>query len=343
MSAVRAMTELLPTGKLSLDQMRRLLEKCSITDPRVVVGPMVGEDAAVIDVGDRYLTLKTDPVTFVAEDVGWYVVHINANDLAVMGSVPRWFTAALLLPAGKASLADAEKVFDQLVLGCQSLGIALVGGHTEVTGCVDRPVLVGHMVGEVAKDKLVTTAGARVGDVILLTKGIAIEGTSIIAREQEGVLLRRGYDPSFIQRCKDFVFNPGISVVDEALIAVNSVRVHSMHDPTEGGIATGLHEIACAAGVGILVRQDALPLYQESETLCGEFGLDPLGTIASGALLLTVDPSDACKLLEAYREREIPCRPIGEVRPPDSGVMMETSKGTAPLPLFAADEITRLP
>lgn len=337
------MRELLGTGKLSLDQMRRLLGKCVITDPRVVVGPMVGEDAAVIDLGDRYLTLKTDPITFVAEDVGWYAVHINANDLATMGSVPRWFTAALLLPAGKATFCDAEAIFDHLVLACQSIGINLVGGHTEVTESVDQPILVGHMVGEVAKGKLVTTAGAKVGDVILLTKGIAIEGTSIIAREQEEVLLRKGYDASFLQRCKDFVFDPGISVLDEALIAVESVKVHAMHDPTEGGLATGLHEIARAAGVGMLVDRQAIAAYQESETLCGEFGLDPLGTIASGALLLTLGRQQAEVLLRTYEERRIQCRAIGEVRAADFGVMMATPEGTVPLPLFVADEITKLP
>jgi len=304
---------------------------------------MVGEDAAVVDLGDRYLTLKTDPITFVAEDVGWYAVHINANDLATMGSVPRWFTAALLLPAGKASFSDAEGIFDHLVLACQSLGITLVGGHTEVTDSVTQPVLVGHMVGEVAKEKLVTTAGARVGDVILLTKGIAIEGTSIIAREQEEVLLGRGHETSLVERCKDFAFSPGISVVDEALIAVERVMVHSMHDPTEGGVATGLHEIARAAGVGMLIEREAILVYEESETLCREFGLDPIGTIASGALLLTLDPKDAPALLGTYSDRGIPCRAIGEVRPADFGVMMTTPEGTVPLPLFVADEITKLP
>jgi len=336
------MTELLGTGKLSLDQMRRLLKKCVVSDPRVVVGPMVGEDAAVVDVGDRYLTLKTDPITFVAEDVGWYAVHINANDLATMGSVPRWFTAALLLPAGKATLEDAEAIFDHLVLACQSIGITLVGGHTEVTDSVNQPVLVGHMVGEVAKEKLVTTAGAKVGDVILMTKGIAIEGTSIIGREQEEALLQKGYEASFIQRCKDFAFDPGVSVLDEALIAVETVKVHCMHDPTEGGVATGLHEVALAAGVGMMVEIEAIPVYEECRILCREFGLDPLGTIASGALLLTLSPQDAQVLLKTYRERGIQCRAIGEVRPADFGVMMNTAEGAAPLPLFVADEIVKL-
>lgn len=223
----------LPTGKLPAELLRRLLTRFSPTDPRVIVGPRVGVDAAVIDVGDRYLVAKTDPVTFATDEIGWYAVHVNANDVACCGAVPRWFMATLLLPERDTTEELVEQIFTQITDACRQLGVSLCGGHTEITHGLDRPIVVGQMLGEVAPDGLVTAAGARPGDVLLLTKSIAIEGTALLARELSTRLVKL-LSADELQRCRDLLRLPGISVVREARLALEIGGVHALHDPTRG-------------------------------------------------------------------------------------------------------------
>ena len=202
----------LPTGKLPAELLQTVLAKHATRDPRVVVGPRIGEDAAVIDLGDRYLVAAADPITFATDELGWYALHVNANDVVVRGATPRWFLATVLLPAGATDEDSVRTLFEQLGEACETLEVALVGGHTEITPGIDRPLIAGTMLGEVAKDKLVTTGGARVGDAIVLTKGVPLEGAAIIAREKEAALLERGVRPAVIRKAKAFLRTPGISV-----------------------------------------------------------------------------------------------------------------------------------
>ena len=166
-------------GKLPLELLSELLDRVRSDDPRVVLGPSPGEDAALIDMGDRYLVAKSDPITFATELIGWYLVQVNSNDLAVMGATPRWLLATVLLPEG--THPDAVRaVFEQLQEACSTLGVSLVGGHTEITYDLPRPLAVGALLGEVDKEDVVLTSGARPGDAVVLTKGVAIEGTAIL-------------------------------------------------------------------------------------------------------------------------------------------------------------------
>ncbi len=150
---------LLPAGKLPLPLLEKLLTRFAPNDPRIVVGPRTGEDAAVFDFGDRYLVAKTDPITFATSEIGWYAVNVNANDVAVMGATPRWFLATVLLPAGQATAEMAERIFADISDACAALGVSLAGGHTEITHNLDRPIICGTMLGEIAKERLITTAG----------------------------------------------------------------------------------------------------------------------------------------------------------------------------------------
>jgi hydrogenase maturation factor len=328
---------------LGAARLQSLLDTHASKDPRVVVGPRVGEDAAVIDMGDRYLVATTDPITFATDELGWYAVHVNANDLAVRGARPRWFLATLLLPGGATDDAGVATLFDQLAAACAELGVALVGGHTEVTHGLDRAIVVGTMLGEVAKDKLVTTGGAQVGDAVILTKGVPLEGAAIIAREKESLLRELGVRPAVIARAKAFLRTPGISVLPEAEIACELATVHAMHDPTEGGVATALHELADAAGVGLRIDRSRIITLPEGAELCRVFGLDPLGTIASGALLMTLAPADAGIVIHALAREGIDCHFIGQVVPRDQGVvMLVDGRQQEPLPVFAQDEITKI-
>src|SRR5204863_10221530 len=198
------------------------------------------------------------------------------------------------------------------------------------------------MLGEVAKDKLVTTGGARVGDAVVLTKGVPLEGAAIIAREREAELLARGVRPAVVRRAKAFLRTPGLSVLPEVEIACELAAVHAMHDPTEGGVATALHELADAAGVGLRIARDRVTILPGGRELCAAFGLDPLGTIASGALLLTLAPADAGIVIHALARESIDSHFIGQVVPREQGVVLVQGSRQEPLPVFAQDEIAKL-
>ncbi len=329
-----------PLGKLPPEHLAHLLARHARSDARVVLGPGVGRDAAVISFDDRYIVAKTDPITFATDEIGWYAVHVNANDVACTGAAPRWFLATLLLPEGQTTPMLADAIFDQIAAACGELDVTLVGGHTEITHGLDRPIVVGCMLGEVSPDRLVRPDGAQPGDALLITKGIAVEGTAIIARE--GVNGLSGLNGSFLGRCRGFLHDPGISVVREANLATAAGEVHAMHDPTEGGLATGLWELAEAAQVGLEVDEIAIPVLPETEALCARLGLDPLGLIASGALLLAIAPGDADAILAALKRAGIRAAQIGHVVEREHGLTLQGHRGKRPLPRFEHDEIARL-
>ena len=327
-----------PLGKLPADVLARLLASVRPVDPRVLVGPGIGLDAAVIDMGDRLLVAKTDPITFATDSIGWYAVQVNANDIATTGATPLWFMATVLLPESRADVTMAEKILAQIHTACAAIGASLVGGHTEITYGLDRPIVVGAMLGEVTRERWVTPSGARPGDALLLTKGIAIEGTAIMAREQN----LEGLEDEFLERCRNFLTRPGISVVRDAAIATDAGHVHAMHDPTEGGLATGLHELAQASSVGLMIEASAVPVYAETQALCRVMGLDPWGVIASGALLLAVEAADAENIRRALETQGIRAALIGRVTDEVNTVLLHDASGVRELPCFERDEIARL-
>jgi len=331
----------LPVGKLKVDFLHSLISQAEITDPRVIIGPQIGEDATVIDFGDKYLIAKTDPITFATDEIGWYLVCVNSNDIVTMGAVPKWLLLTILLPENKTTEKLVQNIFNQILEACRKFNIALCGGHTEVTYGLDRPIVIGQMLGEVDKDKLVTSSGACIGDDILLSKGIAIEATSIIAREKEMELKGR-YPDEFLKKSKNFLKIPGISVLKEALIAVEVGGVHAMHDPTEGGVANAINELAICSNVGAIVFEEQIPVFPETCKLCEDFRLEPLGVISSGALLIVTDPSYSEKIISAIQKEGISCTCIGKICPYEESVRIERKGGLSPLPMFDSDEITKL-
>jgi hydrogenase expression/formation protein HypE len=334
----------LRAGKLDIDILKDLLEKHAILDPQVILGPKIGEDAAVVDPGkgcDHFWVVTSDPITFTTDEIGYYGVVVNLNDIATRGAVPRWFLATLLFPEGE-SLELVKNVFAQIHDACRRFGISFIGGHTEITPGIERTILSGHMIGEVHKDKLVVTGGAEVGDLLLLVKGICIEGASIIAREKETELIARGISPTLIKKAKSFIFDPGIEVLRAARLACDSTSVHSMHDPTEGGLINGIVEIALASGKEIVFDLEKVPIYEESRVLCKAFDLDPLGVIASGALLLAIPSSDLSRLQKVFMKASIPVAVIGEVKQGPARVVAPSEGGLREIPPFARDEILKI-
>jgi len=331
----------IPAGKLPIDFLKQLLDKVEICDPRVVLGPKVGEDAALIDIGDKFLVAKTDPITFATDLIGWYLVQVNANDIAAMGGKPLWLMSTLLLPENF-NPQEIKDIFDQMIQACNQLGITLIGGHTEITYGLERPIAIGAMLGEVEKPMAVFTAGAKPGDSIVLTKNIAIEGTALLAREMQESLEKNNVKKCSIEKAKALLFSPGISIIKESAIACKSVNVHSMHDPTEGGLASGLLEIAHAAKVGLMIRSDRIPILPECEEFCEKLGIDPMGLIASGSLIVTVDPVDTETLINALVKEGIPAHEIGKITNIEEGLKLHTSNGIKNFPKFDRDELAKL-
>jgi len=293
------MEYILSTGKLKCEYLDKLLGKIDIKDIRVIVGPGIGEDAAVLQVGEKYLIVKSDPITFVADRIGWYVVHINANDIAAMGGTPLWFLVTILLPEKKTTESLIESIMKDLKESCSELGVSLVGGHTEVTHGISHPILSGTMLGEVEKGELIKNGNISPGDLLYMTKGVAIEATSIIAREKKEEVIRV-FGGDFYRRCVGFLQNPGISVVKEADLAKKAVKVSGMHDPTEGGILSGAYEMALGSGVGLDIYTEKIPVYEETRKLCQYFNISPLGATASGSLLISVHRGDEELLEKAF-------------------------------------------
>ena len=332
------MPDYLPLGKLPFDLLTSLLEKAPIKDPRVVYGPGIGLDCAVIDLGERVLVFKTDPITFATEDIGWYAVQINANDIATTGAAPRWMLATLLLPESATTQPQVEAIFDQMYRAAAGLGISVVGGHTEITYDLRRPILVGTLIGEVARERLVTPANIQPGDRLLLTKGVPVEGTALLAREFPR-RLARVMNETELKQAQDYLYQPGISVVQDARIATRAGRVHAMHDPTEGGLAGALWELSTASQIHLVMDPAAVHVPELARRVCAEFNLDPLATIASGALLMAVDARDSAAICAALEKEGISCGEIGQVEAGLPGVW-QVSGDVLPRP--ARDDIARV-
>ena len=310
----------LPVGKLDHSLLASLLKRYSEKLPSsVLYGPGIGLDAAVLQIGNQQFVSTTDPITFASDRIGWYAVEINANDVAVMGATPAWMQVCLLLPPSDENQVDT--IFKDLHQAAHARQIAIIGGHTEIMSELDRPLIIASMAGLATR-----TPNARdiqPGDHLIVTQGVAIEGTAILARElplsyfekclqdttvsgieSDGDLI------SVIQSAANFLDSPGISVVKAAEIAV-ACHATALHDPTEGGLLTGIWEMADAAQQGVEVHIDKVPVFPESESLCDLCGINVLRTLASGALLIAISPQHTDELLETLQQHSIPATTIG--------------------------------
>lgn len=298
-------------GKLPPEVLQQLvLNRRGAFRSEVLVGPAVGEDAAIIRVaGDKYLAVHTDPISGSIRLLGYLAVYVPTNDIAVRGIEPMWLSVALLLPPN-AREEDVDVITKQIDEAAKRLGVAVTGGHTEVTTAVTRPVAVVTAMG--LGQRYVTTAGAKPGDVVIMTKSAGQEAASILATDFREVALKRGIDAGTLKKAEGLALE--VSVVKEALALADVAT--AMHDPTEGGIANGLAEMAYASGVSIIVDRGRVLVYREVEALCNAFGIDPLETLSSGVLLAAV-PRDKVKEAENKLENlGVPYAVIGEVVPP---------------------------
>lgn len=327
-------------GKLDNDFLASLLDKYTFTGKGVIAGAEVGEDATVIDMGDTYLVAKTDPITFAAEHIGHYAVHVNANDIVCMGATPKWFLATILLPENSMR-QDAEDIFAQIAKTCKTEKIVYCGGHTEVTSSVTQPVVIGQMLGEASKDQIKLKKNIKIGDHLLIIQSVPVEGTAILAREKADELAKQ-FSKEFVAACKNMLFFPGIGIRPYAELAQNAAIVHAMHDPTEGGVTTAIYEMARAANAGVVVDETKIPLLTEGKLACEFFDLDPLGCISSGSLLLAVPYKSIDPILKACDKKNISADDIGKFVEKEQGLVLENDQQKRRLPVFPQDEIVKI-
>ncbi len=328
----------LPPGKLPAWLLNKVLP-VSASDPNVIVGPGLGRDAAAIAIGDRVLVAKNDPITFASEGGAEHLVAVNANDVACMGATPRWLLVTGLLPHG-VTPADVLNQFAELREACRQRSVDLVGGHTEIVPGLERPILVGMMLGETSRGDLIEPGQARPGDILLLTKGLAIEGTALLARERRDRLIPLlGEDG--VRAAAHLMHNPGISIVLDAELAREAGGVTALHDPTEGGFATAVRELAVASGAGAEVDADALTILPETRVVTDALGLDPLGLLASGALLIAASPGAVPGIRRNLEAAGIPISVVGRLTGDPTSFTLHSGSDQRELPEFAVDEVAR--
>jgi hydrogenase expression/formation protein HypE len=331
--------EPLPAGKLPGWLLRKVLPG-SPRDPDILVGPGLGRDAAAIAVGGRVVVAKNDPITFASEDGAAHLVEVNANDVACMGATPRWLLVTALLPHG-VTPADVLNQFAELRETCRHRSVELIGGHTEIVAGLARPILIGMMLGDASPNELLRPGQAKPGDVLLVTKGLAIEGTALLAREL-GDDLRELIGDESVGDAARLLNRPGISVVAEAEIARRSGKVTALHDPTEGGLASAVRELAMVSGAGVEIDAEAIPILAETRAVAEALGIDPLGMLASGSLLIAARADGVATIVRDVEAAGIPVSVIGRLTGDPEEASLISSGEKRPLPEFAVDEVARL-
>ena len=281
-------------------------------DKRIVIKPMHGVDAGVIEIDEeRVLVVACDPtfgMPVVMPFFGWAIVHICASDVAVLGAKPEFMTISLLLPP-ETDVKVLESIWLQISEECKKLEIAIIGGHTGVYPGIGYPLNGGCTVFGIAKkDELTPASNAKIGDKVVITKGPAIEAAGILAYQGEEKL-KRFIEPNLVEKAKSLIGE--MSVVKDALIAKK--YAHAMHDATEGGLLNGIYEIAEASQVGVKIYEEKIPILEEVKAVCEYFQIDPLIAISEGTLIITVEEEKVESLIKELKENNISAWEIGEI------------------------------
>lgn len=295
----------LELGKLPPQVLEKYLFKMTGTNSAdVVLPPRVGVDFGAVRMGQGYLVVSSDPVTGVSDRIGWYAVNVSANDVATSGNRPRFLQSIILLPPN-ATIAGIERISMQMHRTAEGLGIAIVGGHTELTPGLNRPIVV--TTAFAFASSFVSAADAHEADSIMMTKTAGVEGTAIL-----GHSLRRArvkIDPNLLRRARSFLSR--ISVVEEAEVAFKTGQVHAMHDATEGGVLGSVFEMASASNLGFEIIEERIPVATETARICAELRADPLKLISSGTLLLAVRPGKEVEVERSLKQLGTPVCTIG--------------------------------
>jgi len=327
----------LPPGKVPIDILEEVVFRyLGAERGEVVLGPGIGFDCAVVDVGGKSLIVTIDPITGAVERIGWLAVNINANDIATTGVEPALFFPCILFPEN-VDKKIVETVCIQMDRAAKDLGMAIVGGHSEVTPGLKSTIVIGCAIGIAEKGKYVTPRGAKPEDKLILTKSAGIEGTAILASDREE-RLRKTLSQTVLSSAKEF-YNQ-ISVVKDSIKAFETGGVNAMHDPTEGGVIGGVYEMAEASNLGVMIFEERVPVRQETLEICRFFNIDPLYLVSSGALLVSSKPKFTEKIVRHLERNRIPTSVIGEfLEDRRRRVMVSRDEKTQALPKPSSDHL----
>lgn len=294
-------------GKVSETVLKRsVFKQLRKRREEVLIHAGVGEDCTAVSVApDEVIVMSTDPITGTANEIGTLAVHITANDIASSGAEVIGILTSVILPDGTREIA-LKRIMAEMECVCKELNIEIMGGHTEVSKAVNQPLITVTGVGKIKKDKLVATKGLEVGDELVMTKWAGLEGTAILANDHFEELTSR-YTKEYMENARELMKH--ISVVKDAKIA-SKVGVTSMHDITEGGIYGALWEVASAAGIGVEVELEKIPIRQETVEICEFYDLNPYQLMSSGCMLMGTKNGNA--LVKALEEAGIPAAIIGK-------------------------------
>jgi len=308
-------------------------------DPDVLLGPEFGEDVSLTRFGNGILASHVDPIIGAIENIGRLAVHISCNDIATAGIRPRWILTLVLVPDPQDKNLVKE-IMQDINTAAQEINVAVIGGHTGYSSGITRPLVSVTALGTSAKQTPIRTSGARIGDHILITKGIALEGTSILAQDFADVALDLGLTKDDLSEAARLVDQ--ISVIEEATILAKCGAT-AMHDVTRGGLFETLLEIALLSSVGIDLDVSKLLIPNIVTRFAESFNFDPLRMISSGTLAASV-PFEALEETQSnLQDRNIPFADIGMVIPGEGVYIHEDQKTTHHTGLHAeSDELARL-
>lgn len=259
-----------------------VLKLTGASSESVATPPRAGLDFAAFRAGKAFVVVSADPVTGVSKDIGYYAVKVSANDVATSGNAPQFAESVILLPEGSTK-SDLSKIARQIHSAAKEAGIAILGGHTEVTPGLARPVVTITAFSVVGR--FVTSGGAREGDTMIMTKTAGLEGTSVLARE-------RDFPPAAVtagelRSARRLIGQ--LDITKEAVTAFRTGRVHAIHDCTEGGVLGAVYEMSLASDTGFELNEGAVPVAKVTRKICESLSIDPMRLIASGSILMAVE------------------------------------------------------
>ena len=305
-------------------------------DPDVVQGPSIGEDAGIVRAGDGFIVAHSDPITAAEKYIGWLAVHVASNDVAVRGVQPRWLLLTILMPPGSSTVL-LEEIARDADTAAKSINAAIIGGHTEVTPGIPRPIVITTAIG-FTRGRVIRTCDAQPGDKVFVIGRVGGEGASVIASDFRDLLVKKGLSIDLINKASEFIKD--ISVVDKAMVIKEYVS--AMHDPTEGGILEALYEVAVASNNTIYIDLDKVKLDPIVEEITEALNIDPYKLLSSGSLLATVPNSyvnDVINILETQGYYYSQC---GEVRKGEPKLIIKRGDKVELLESMIVDEIYRL-
>ncbi len=330
----------LPIGKIPPHVLReKVFSRIGYKRKDVVVGAGIGMDSAVLRVNKEYIVATTDPITAATNFIGMLAIHITTNDLIATGALPMWFLATVLLPK-TATVEMLEGIVEDMHKHAEKMEMQIIGGHTEVTPYLDNPIIVGTAIGKT--ERYLTSGGAKPGDLIMMTNYVAVEGVAVIAYDYSELLIEKGIPISIVEKARQMIYQTTAYPAGKILLERFGEHIHAMHDPTEGGIFTALHELADASNVGLNIFQDRIPVDDVVLLICRALNLNPFLLLSSGVLLFTVEENIAYEIEKYMKSRGLSTAIIGKIiKDRNIRIVMEGDK-EMPLPRQEKDEIWRL-